>query len=101
MIPSCDGTTPSLNACNSLPTHLRVESINTDSLNPKMPSGSRVLTLIAFALSAYMLFAGLGGPALIQPDEGRSAEVAREMNESGNWLIPTHNGMVYLDKPAF
>jgi hypothetical protein len=48
-----------------------------------------------------MLFAGLGRPALIQPDEGRNAEVAREMNESGSWLIPTHNGVVYLDKPAF
>lgn len=66
-----------------------------------MPSDSRALALLAFATSAYLLFAGLGGPALMQPDEGRNAEVAREMNESGNWLVPTHNGVVYLDKPAF
>lgn len=68
---------------------------------PAPSSHSRTFTIIAFLVSGYMLFAGLGGPALMQPDEGRNAEVAREMNESGSWLIPTHNGIVYLDKPAF
>ncbi|MFO1459101.1 MAG: glycosyltransferase family 39 protein [Verrucomicrobiota bacterium] len=38
---------------------------------------------------------------LIVPDEGRNAEVAREMKESGAWLVPTYNGLPYLDKPAF
>ena len=38
---------------------------------------------------------------LIAPDEGRNAEVAREMKESGAWLVPTYNGVDYLDKPAF
>ena len=38
---------------------------------------------------------------LIIPDEGRNAEVAREMKESGAWLVPTYNGLPYLDKPAF
>lgn len=44
---------------------------------------------------------GLGRLPLIQPDEGRNAEVAREMKESGAWLVPTYNGVDYLDKPAF
>ncbi len=35
------------------------------------------------------------------PDEGRNAEVAREMSHSHSWLVPTYNGLVYLDKPAF
>src|ERR1051325_4246185 len=48
-----------------------------------------------------MLLAGLGQLALMQPDEGRNAEVAREMKESGAWLIPTYDGVTYLDKPAF
>ena len=48
-----------------------------------------------------MLFAGLGHLPLMQPDEGRNAEVAREMYESGSWLVPTLNGNAYLDKPAF
>ena len=43
----------------------------------------------------------LGDLPLEQPDEGRNAEVAREMKESGAWLVPTYDGMAYLDKPAF
>ncbi len=38
---------------------------------------------------------------LLAPDEGRNAEVGREMKESGAWLVPTYNGVAYLDKPAF
>ncbi len=38
---------------------------------------------------------------MLAPDEGRNAEVAREMKESGAWLVPTYNGVTYLDKPAF
>ena len=48
-----------------------------------------------------MLFGRLGGWPLISPDEGRNAEVAREMSQSHSWLVPTYDGLVYLDKPAF
>lgn len=47
------------------------------------------------------LFFRLGALPLLQPDEGRNAEVAREMKESGAWLSPSYNGIAYLDKPAF
>ena len=47
------------------------------------------------------LFFKLGSLPLLQPDEGRNAEVAREMKESGAWLSPSYNGIAYLDKPAF
>jgi len=53
------------------------------------------------AVAAMMLFARLGQLPLRDPDEGRNAEVAREMAEAGAWLTPTYNGLVYLDKPAF
>ena len=33
----------------------------------------------------------------MQPDKGRNAEAADEMN----WLIPMHNEVVYLDKREF
>ena len=59
------------------------------------------ILVFSFILCAYMLFWRLGGLALISPDEGRNAEVAREMSQSHTWLVPTYNGLVYLDKPSF
>ena len=47
------------------------------------------------------LFFRLGSLPLLQPDEGRNAEVAREMKVSGAWLSPSYNEIAYLDKPAF
>jgi 4-amino-4-deoxy-L-arabinose transferase-like glycosyltransferase len=43
----------------------------------------------------------LGYLPLLEPDEERNAEVAREMKLSGQWLVPTYDGITYLDKPAF
>ena len=65
------------------------------------PQINRWILVFSFVLSAYMLFGRLGGWPLISPDEGRNAEVAREMSQSHSWLVPTYNGLVYLDKPAF
>ena len=48
-----------------------------------------------------MLFFRLGDFPLMEPDEGRNAEVSREMLNSGSWLVPTLDGIPYLDKPAF
>jgi len=39
--------------------------------------------------------------ALMDPDEGRNAEVAREMAVSGDFVVPHLNGLPYLDKPVF
>ena len=60
----------------------------------------RALTGVAFLLAAVLFFARLGDLPLIDPDEGRNAEVAREMAESGAWVVPTFNAIPYLDKPA-
>lgn len=56
--------------------------------------------IFSFTLSAFVLFVHLGDPPLISPDEGRNAEVAREMSQSHAWLVPTYDGLTYLDKPA-
>jgi 4-amino-4-deoxy-L-arabinose transferase-like glycosyltransferase len=61
----------------------------------------RALPLLALLVTCFMLFARLGGIPLAEPDEGRNAEVAREMMASGAWLVPTLAGLPYLDKPAF
>ena len=67
----------------------------------KSDTAGRILVLFAFVLSAFMIFAGLGKLQLMQPDEERNTEVAREMQQTGNWLIPTYDCLPYLDKPAF
>ncbi len=52
-------------------------------------------------MAACLFFAGLGRLPLLEPDEGRNAEVARELLASGDYVIPHFNTLPYLDKPVF
>jgi 4-amino-4-deoxy-L-arabinose transferase-like glycosyltransferase len=45
-------------------------------------------------------FPNLGKPSLWDIDEGNNAEAAREMLASGNWIVPTFNYQLRVDKPA-
>lgn len=66
----------------------------------KIDRSKMKLALVAlFALA--MLCGRLRELPLRDPDEGRNSEVAREMALTGSWLVPTLNGLPYLDKPAF
>jgi len=72
---------------------------------PASATSNRWLTAVAFCVGLFMIFVGLGQLPLMEPDEGRNAEVAREMKNatswSRSWLIPTLDGLPYMDKPAF
>ena len=57
--------------------------------------GLPLLVLVA----ALALGWNLNGYRLLDPDEGRNAEVAREMAGSNDYLIPHLDGLPYLDKP--
>jgi len=51
------------------------------------------------ALVTVLWFATLPLRPLFNPDEGRYAEIPREMLATGDWVIPHLNGLAYLEKP--
>jgi len=57
------------------------------------------LPLLVLA-AAVALGWNLNGYRLLDPDEGRNAEVAREMAETNDYLVPHLDGLPYLDKPV-
>ncbi len=63
----------------------------------RWPRSRRIALCIALAALLYL--PGLGRPALWEPDEGRYAEIAREIVESGDWVTPRNNYVRYFEKP--
>lgn len=59
--------------------------------------GILLVTLVFFSL--LVLFTNLGTKSFWEPDEGRYAEISREMVESGDWLTPRLNYIKHFDKP--
>lgn len=52
-----------------------------------------------FLFAVLVLFTQLGQRGLNEPDEGRYAEISREMNVDGDWLVPHMNGLQHFQKP--
>lgn len=59
----------------------------------------RAWFLVALFALALVWFGGLDHRKLVKPDEGRYAEIAREMAVSGDWVTPRLNGIKYFEKP--
>jgi 4-amino-4-deoxy-L-arabinose transferase-like glycosyltransferase len=68
----------------------------TEQASPRL--WSRNLILLALLFGAFYAFR-LGSYPLANPDEGRNAEIPREMVASGNWVTPRLNGVNYFEKP--
>nr|WP_315595059.1 glycosyltransferase family 39 protein [uncultured Cupriavidus sp.] len=92
------------------PSQQRTSSAPAD--NARSPAGSpRLRSLpwsatagwaalfIAFALLVW--FGTLGVRHLVGPDEGRYAEISREMFATGDWVTIRYNALKYFEKPPF
>jgi 4-amino-4-deoxy-L-arabinose transferase-like glycosyltransferase len=55
---------------------------------------------LLIAVGACLFLVNLGGASLWDVDEGRNGTCSIEMYESGNWIIPTFNGVLRSHKPA-
>jgi 4-amino-4-deoxy-L-arabinose transferase-like glycosyltransferase len=65
-----------------------------------MLAANRPLRLAIYALLAGIIYLpGLGRPALWEPDEGRYAEIAREMVLTGDYVTPRDDFELYFEKP--
>jgi len=51
------------------------------------------------AIGMVLFFFNLGGRDLWEPDETRYAVIAREMKDTGNWILPHFNREIYAEKP--
>src|SRR5277367_1032979 len=65
-----------------------------------MLAANRPLRLTLYALLAALLYLpALGRPALWEPDEGRYAEIAREMVLAHDYVTPRDDWVRYFEKP--
>ncbi len=55
--------------------------------------------ILSFLALGILWLLALGFRHLLPSDEGRYAEIAREMLATGDWLTPKYNGYQYFEKP--
>jgi 4-amino-4-deoxy-L-arabinose transferase-like glycosyltransferase len=76
-----------------------VRAVSSDPSSVTRPLGGRAAFAFWLVLS-LLWFLPLNTPHLLEPDEGRYAEIPREMVASGDWITPRLNGIKYFEKPA-
>lgn len=67
--------------------------MTTDSKNKYLPYFLILLT------ACLLCFINLGGYPVYILDEAKNSEAAREMLVNNNWIVPTFNGELRVDKP--
>lgn len=64
-----------------------------------MRVSQRKLVWLLVSLFTILWFGSLDYRHLVKPDEGRYAEISREMANSDDWITPRLNGIKYFEKP--
>lgn len=70
----------------------------TDYYKSQLPISKSAIWAL-FLIFCAVWFYALGARTLVPTDEGRYAEMAREMVATGDWITPRLNGLKYFEKP--
>jgi 4-amino-4-deoxy-L-arabinose transferase-like glycosyltransferase len=85
------------NAASCPPETGIAEIMELKSTTPILSQTRQQWALLLLTVCTFFIL--LGSRSLNEPDEGRYAEISREMIETGNWLVPQFWYMPHFDKP--
>lgn len=71
----------------------------TPTRHPSVPWNRVAFTVVALLVFVVLWFGNLEYRNLVDPDEGRYAEIPREMLVTGDWVTPHLNDLKYFEKP--
>lgn len=77
----------------------RESVIRQDSITAHIGNKKVLYLLVIVVLSYFFFFFNLGSYSLKEPDEGRYAEIPREIVEQGDYMVPHLNYVRYFEKP--
>lgn len=81
------------------PFHVEGDHSGSSAKAATSVAGHKRALLFAWLALFVVWFGTLDYRTLVRPDEGRYAEIPREMTVTGDWLTPRLNGIKYFEKP--